>query len=388
MAEPGITQTEVLKLNKPDKGYFDWDVPLNENWDKLDQLGAGQLPLLTPLEINYKLSGDAMLGWGLQGSYVDADIYTSLWDMVWAARQRAGEPNQPVELGGATYYISRDSVTGLYFTTADSYERSLSGYGSSLGMICEYDTSTETKTLRLKCDEWIRKAITNYDVTENGAHLPDWSVPETLPMHKHVSGVASVNTTSSFGVATTAVAGNINQQAGMSVTNHPYTSAYTDNSVYQDGARVQQRAHTVYRYYKIGNTIQNQGMIDVGALTEAVSELETEVSRINTDMSNISANAAGFPDYTKGTTFSSGFTAPNNGWLCVTLGGSSSTSSGDDDSAGILYIDGQVVLKASYGWSYTSGYIRGMVPIKKGQVATLTTTQSGYYNTLIFYPSI
>lgn len=284
MAEPGITQTEVLKLNKPDKGYFDWDVPLNENWDKLDQLGAGQLPLLTPLEINYKLSGDAMLGWGLQGSYVDADIYTSLWDMVWAARQRAGEPNQPVELGGATYYISRDSVTGLYFTTADSYERSLSGYGSSLGMICEYDTSTETKTLRLKCDEWIRKAITNYDVTENGAHLPDWSVPETLPMHKHVSGVASVNTTSSFGVATTAVAGNINQQAGMSVTNHPYTSAYTDNSVYQDGARVQQRAHTVYRYYKIGNTIQNQGMIDVGALTEAVSELETEVSRINTDM--------------------------------------------------------------------------------------------------------
>ena len=297
MAEPGITQPEVLKLNKPDKGYFDWDVPLNENWDKLDQLGAGQLPLLTPLEINYKLSGDAMLGWGLQGSYVDADIYTSLWDMVWAARQRAGEPNQPVELGGATYYISRDSVTGLYFTTADSYERSLSGYGSSLGMICEYDASSETKTLRLKCDEWIRKAITDYDVTEAGTHLPDQSIPESLPTHKHVSGVASVNAVSSFGVATTAITGNLNQQYGDSVTNHPYTSGYTDNSVYQDGARVQQRAHTVYRYYKIGNTIQNQGMIDVGALTEAVSELETEVSRINTDIDNKLTKTAGYPNY-------------------------------------------------------------------------------------------
>ena len=105
-------------------------------------------------------------------------------------------------------------------------------------------------------------------------------------------------------------------------------------------------------------------------------------------MSNISANAAGFPDYTKGSTFSSGFTAPSNGWLCVTLGGSSSTSSGDDDSAGILYIDGQVVFKVSYGWSYTSGYVRGMVPIKKGQVATLAINQSGYYHTTIFYPSI
>lgn len=36
MAEPAITKTAILELNKPDKGYFDWDVPLNANWDKLD----------------------------------------------------------------------------------------------------------------------------------------------------------------------------------------------------------------------------------------------------------------------------------------------------------------------------------------------------------------
>ena len=43
------TTTPLLGLNKPGKGDFDWDVPLNENWDKLDSLGAGRLPFMAPL---------------------------------------------------------------------------------------------------------------------------------------------------------------------------------------------------------------------------------------------------------------------------------------------------------------------------------------------------
>lgn len=303
MAEPGITQTEVLKLNKPDKGYFDWDVPLNENWDKLDKLGAGQLPLMTPLDLTYKLSGAALLGWGLSGDYVDADIYTSLWDLCWAARQRAGEPVQSITVYGATYYVSRDSVTGMYFTTADSYTRAVTGCGSSLGMICEMDESTGTKTLRLPIDAWTRKPIVDYDA-EGGYNLPGYFVPESLP---NIKGSAYNNdgnaitsyypnkTGSFYGIKNLGAIGWYSKPDSNNSDSVNFSlgfDASRSSSTYQDGAWVQPRAHASYRYYKIGNTIQNQGMIDVGALTSAVSDLETEVSRINTDMNPNILNAS------------------------------------------------------------------------------------------------
>ena len=311
MAEPGITQTDVLKLNKPDKGYFDWDVPLNENWDKLDQLGAGQLPLMTPLDLTYKLSGAALLGWGLSGDFVDADIYTSLWDLCWAARQRAGDPVQSIEVYGATYYVSRDSVTGMYFTTEDSYNRAVTGCGSSLGMICEYNESSGTKTLRLPIDAWTRRPIVDYDA-EGGSNLPGGVVPESLPNIKGTFYGRQIALTGGLGAF---FDGN-NPYGGMgsgSYNNAMNFDASRSSPAYKDGAWVQPRAHASYRYYKIGNTIQNQGMIDVGALTGAVSELETEVNHINTVMNSI--NFA--PDYSKAYNISGNFTASTNGILYI-----------------------------------------------------------------------
>ena len=379
MAEPGITQTDVLKLNKPDKGYFDWDVPLNENWDKLDQLGAGQLPLMTPLDLTYKLSGAALLGWGLSGDFVDANIYTSLWDLCWAARQRAGEPVQSITVYGATYYISRDSVTGMYFTTADSYTRAVAGCGSSLGMICEYDESTGTKTLRLPLDAWTRKPVIDYDAAD-GLGLPGWTVPETVPQHKHLSGVSSVNANSSFGVGTAPAQGNKNNQSGMDVNNHPWTSAYTNVGTYQDGAWVQPRAHASYRYYKIGNTIQNQGMIDVGELTSAVSELETEVSRINTVMDSTLPYINLVPDFSKKVSKGTSFTATSNGFVVVV------------QNPGSYWGDASIQIAGTEVWRFSGSSSNSsssaMLPMKKGD-SFLYQLHGGNYaiRSILFIPA-
>lgn len=46
-----------------------------------------------------------------------------------------------------------------------------------------------------------------------------------IPSHFHVSGFAGVNSNASFGVSTTAVAGNINSQSGTTTNNHAKTSS-------------------------------------------------------------------------------------------------------------------------------------------------------------------
>lgn len=368
MAEPGITQTDVLKLNKPDKGYFDWDVPLNENWDKLDQLGAGQLPLMTPLDLTYKLSGAALLGWGLSGDYVDADIYTSLWDLCWAARQRAGDPVQSITVYGATYYVSRDSVTGMYFTTADSYTRAVTGCGSSLGMICELDESTGTKTLRLPIDAWTRKPIIDYDA-EGGYDLPGYFVPESLPNIKgsayNDSGGAITSyypkkTGSFYGIQNLGAIGWYSKPDTNNSDSYGFSlgfDASRSSSAYQDGAWVQPRAHASYRYYKIGNTIQNQGMIDVGALTSAVSGLETEVSRINTVMGAFWRP----PSFARVVGFANGvtYTATEPGFFFCAIGARDNTTES-------IYINGTLWISSNIGASYYRGYDTVTIPADTG----------------------
>lgn len=299
MSEPGITQTDILKLNKPDKGYFDWDVPLNENWDKLDVLGAGQLPLLSLLEVRYKLSGADLIGWSLQGSELDGDVYTSVWDLVYAAKQRASTQKSK-QIRGVTYYYVQDEVTGMVFVDSENYNKGLSNLGDSLGYICTYIDGV--KYIKLPEDRSFNGAILS------GDGVPGEFEDESLPDHWHVQGwsypISSQQNTkygAADGKAVSTYYDTGNSYSSSEGAKTSPASLYFGDT-YKEGAVVKPRTHKTYRYYKVGNTVVNSGQIDMGNV------LSTLASKAGTDLLNVT-NAGkaqsiswGMPDYSRGYT--------------------------------------------------------------------------------------
>lgn len=79
-----MEKTSNLELNKPEKGFLDWDEPYNENWDKLDAA-------ITPLQgTNVKPGmivayGSATIpeGWlKCDGSAISRTDYKALYDII------------------------------------------------------------------------------------------------------------------------------------------------------------------------------------------------------------------------------------------------------------------------------------------------------------------
>ena len=298
MAEPGITQTDILKLNKPDKGYFNWDVPLNENWDKLDVLGAGQLPLLSLLEVRHKLSGADLIGWSLQGSELDGDVYTSVWDLVYAAKQRASTQKSK-QIREITYYYAQDEVTGMVFVDSENYNKGLSNLGDSLGYICTYVDGV--KYIKLPEDRSFNGAILS------GDGIPGEFEDESLPnIRGEFRGTNAWN-----GTAPEIQTGALYHKGNLSKVNGAQQSGYNtyslnfdasrSSSTYQNGAPVKPRTHKTYRYYKVGNTVVNSGQIDMGNVLGTLASLGT--SKAGTDLLNVTAVGKarsiswGMPDY-------------------------------------------------------------------------------------------
>lgn len=374
MAEPGITQTDILKLNKPDKGYFDWDVPLNENWDKLDVLGAGQLPLLSLLEVRHKLSGADLIGWSLQGSELDGDVYTSVWDLVYAAKHRASTQKSK-QIREITYYYAQDEVTGMVFVDSENYNKGLSNLGDSLGYICTYVDGV--KYIKLPEDRSFNGAILS------GDGIPGEFEDESLP---NISGeFRGTNAWNGAGpvIQTGALysKGNLSKVLGAQQAG---TNAYSLNldasrssSTYQDGAPVKPRTHKTYRYYKVGNTVVNSGQIDMGNVLGTLASLET--SKAGTDLLNVTAVGKarsiswGMPDYSAGVSVELPYTAPSNGFLKVHF----TFNSGNV----YLYVNNVQVQLAGGDAKAGMDY---MIPVSKGDNITQSTT-AAYYDG-VFYP--
>ena len=384
MAEPGITQTEVLKLNKPDKGYFDWDVPLNENWDKLDVLGAGQLPLLSLLEVRHKLTDAESLGWALQGSELDGDIYTSVWDLVYAASQRAGT-TQSGQIDGVTYTWRRDEVTGMIFVDSENYNKGLTNLGDSLGYICTYEN--ENKYIRLPADKSFNQAmVPGYDEAN-----------ETVPGGFKEAGLPDVQGYAYDWQGATTFNGAFKAGSGMQ-TNFAKRTEYTTyvpqfkasnyDAIYGKSSTVQPQAHKVFRYYKVGNTVVNSGQIDMANVLDSLSK------KANNDFSNVDSstltevNNGLVPNWSAGVSINinSTGTATSNGWLVMrTI--SAATTGSFNDSLGLI-IDGQPVYQYGGQHNNSTDANAGMFFIGKGQTYTTKSPAGGSYNyySCIFYP--
>lgn len=270
----GYEKTPTLGLNKPEKGDFDWDLPLNENWDILDRVGGAQLPLLATIDLDYKLSGDAAIGWALAGSTLSGNTYTSLWNAMKAAYDRGTAANE--EHYGKTYSVITDAVTGWRFVTQDVYNSAGSAFGESLGHVLD----TDAKTIRL------RTSWRSYDLPFNDTRIPGQVQDETLP---NVRGeLASIgNTRGNVNSSTEAIyitakfrgqygggGGRAEgEESDILFNANRSNHAYSGVSPYRDNAWVQPQSKNLLRYYKVGNTITNVENIDVGTILDSISDM-------------------------------------------------------------------------------------------------------------------
>lgn len=274
MAE--IEKTPTLGLNKPPKGYFDWDVPLNENWDKLDFLGAGQLPLLTPMMFDHRLEGDEALGWAMQGSTLDGSEYTSVWEKLKKAKDRAVQQTWTIK--SVTYTVFKDKTSGWVFLDQANYNKAFTNLKDSLGFVLT-DVDGKKTIILPKREVYSKPSMSDANIYGS----------ESLP---NIKGTFNIDTETYSGRASGAFYES--STANVLGVNAPWNkrglgfNASRASSTYQDGAKVNPDYHTVFIYYKVGNTIVDKEEIDLGNLTSQVDNLAT--NKANKDLSNVSSN--------------------------------------------------------------------------------------------------
>lgn len=259
----GYEKTPTLGLNKPEKGDFDWDLPLNENWDILDRVGGAQLPLLTTIDLDYKLSGDAAIGWALAGSTLSGNTYTSLWSAMKAAYDRSIAANE--EHYTKTYLVRTDTVTGWRFVTADAYDRALSALGDSLGHVL--DTNAKTITLRAS---WFTYDLPTQDTRYIG-NICDETLPN-VPQDVNGQQIGASKTKGMFEFTQTGAAWNP-ARGIFTLNGSTFNTSGIGKSPYADNARVRPQSKNLLRYYKVGNTITNVENIDVGTILDSISDM-------------------------------------------------------------------------------------------------------------------
>lgn len=376
MAEPGITQTDILKLNKPDKGYFDWDVPLNENWDKLDFLGAGQLPLLYRLESERILEGADATGWALQGSVLDGDTYPTLWTLLKTAKDRAA--SKTLEIKEIIYTVAQDEVTGMVFVDQANYDKGWANLKDSLGFIVSFVDEVKSITLP-------KRAV--YDRVDveglNGFGA------ESLPnITGATSLTTSVNDMFDYGAfykdSVNKKAGIYGDAAGTNSVNA--FDASRSSSTYQDGASVQPDHHVVYAYYKVGNTIVADESIDLGNVLTQLAAMQTQLAgKADKDLSNTEPSQEFLDSVASGasadvsaaiTINATSYTAPAPGIIVK------QNTHADHANNWFKVNDVQI-----YNFSLTGSYANGIMtpfpfPVNKGDVCTSNT------NFLNFYPFV
>lgn len=376
MAEPGITQTDILKLNKPDKGYFDWDVPLNENWDKLDFLGAGQLPLLYRLESERILEGADATGWALQGSVLDGDTYPTLWTLLKTAKDRAA--SKTLEIKEITYTVVQDEVTGMVFVDQANYDKGWANLKDSLGFIVSFVDEVKSITLP-------KRAV--YDRADveglNGFGA------ESLPnITGSFGNVVDYESTAKFSGAFERFTDR-SHSVGSGGQVRAYNSSFDasrSSSTYQDGASVQPDHHVVYAYYKVGNTIVADESIDLGNVLTQLAAMQTQLAgKADKDLSNTepsqefldSVASGALADISAAITINAtSYTAPAPGIIVK------QNTHADHATNWFKVNDVQI-----YNFSMTGSYDNGIMtpfpfPVNKGDVCTSNT------NFLNFYPFV
>lgn len=379
----GYEKTPTLRLNKPEKGDFDWDLPLNENWDILDRVGGAQLPLLATIDLDYKLSGDAAIGWALAGSTLSGNTYTSLWSAMKAAYDRGTDANETHY--DKTYSVRIDAVTGWRFVTNDVYISVANAIGDSLGHVLD----TNAKTIRL------RTSWRSYDLPTNDTKGMGQVLDETLPNVKgefYVSNVTQDFNGQQAGDSKTKGMFKFTQSGGttgaawnpaggiFTLNGSTFNTSSMGKSPYRDNALVRPQSKNLLRYYKVGNTITNVENINVGNVLKELQALS--VNSANLSLSNVNATGKANtvdwnkPNYKAGVTMTSPYTTPKEGFII----GIHNLS---DNGFRSLTINSVEMYNTKSAGSYLAGQSAGFCyPVAKGDIVSWTN----FYK-MTFYPN-
>ena len=108
----------------------------------------------------------------------------------------------------------------------------------------------ETCPLAALFGTWVKVSSGRVIQGADDNHLAGTTIEAGLPdvSHNHIDGFAGINATAAYGVSTTAVIGNINQQNGTSTNYHAYTSTVSlsdSNPIYGKSTTVQPPAFCV-----------------------------------------------------------------------------------------------------------------------------------------------
>lgn len=377
----GYEKTPTLGLNKPEKGDFDWDLPLNENWDILDRVGGAQLPLLATIDLDYKLSGDAAIGWALQGSTLSGNTYTSLWNAMKVAYDRSTAANETHY--NKTYSVRTDAVTGWRFVTVDVYDSASSALGDSLGHVLD----TNAKTIRLR-GSWFSYDLPTQDTRYIG-NIWDETLPNIKGALASIGNTrGNVNTSSEAFYITAKFKGQYGggegraegEESNILFNANRSNYALSGVSPYRDNARVSPQSKNLLRYYKVGNTITNVENIDVGNVLKELQALS--VNSANVSLSNIDvtgkANTVDWnkPNYKAGVAMTSPYTTPKAGFII-------GVHNLSDNEFRSLTINSVEIYNTESGAHYLNGQTAGFCyPVAKGDIVSWTN-----FNKMTFYPN-
>lgn len=261
-----MEKTPIMGLNKPDKGTFNWDVPVNENWDKLDKLGSGRLPFMTPLPMEYKLTGDDAIGWALQGSELDGDTYKTAWEKLTEAQARSS--TKTLEYYDITYTVRVDEVTGWIFVDKANYDKAKENLKHSLGFVVDYVEGAKRIILPYKECYW-----------KFGSVAGEF-IPQSLPNIKGQAGFLGSRLDYTSGAFYSSGNWNARPDWDSGTTGYLAIDASRSSKVYQDDADVNPMASTVFLYYRVADTSSSGAEMNLGNLLTEMNALKARIEAL------------------------------------------------------------------------------------------------------------
>ncbi len=359
---------------------------------KYNNTGDG-MPLFTILDFDHILDGEDAVGWAVQGSlitetYPDAvsEIQTDYANaqetthrgitckksadgkFIADISQKTAIDELYDSSGFSDFYIL-DSVNEQFYLPKENLER------SSRYIIETY--SNGSSWYNLYSDGWL----------EQGGYVASTSNTQTIALYKDYKNTdynilvtpAAPNTPSHYGVGVSTLNKNVSSFQIWNSGYNYYPYIYWESSGMSNLQNVEANENNMpaYRYYRVGNTLNNETDIDVA---NVLNDLQLKA---NTDLGNVTENAKllavswSLPDYTAGISVATGNFVP------VTDGVLNYYSTSQYDQSYIEVKLGETILLKSVAGGYGMGLVTGQMLLNKGETYTVAIVGNIVGN---FYP--
>ena len=326
------------------------------------------------------LSYEETKGWALQGTYVYKEAllgtrygYPDFYNKCIEEKESATAVE--VNLSGTTVTMYKASNGHQYYDISD--KTIVDNYFNVSGYAWFYGVDTENECIFLPRNNWFEQlTVVENDVNKTViAGLPNITGQLTETLFGSSAPVESGALYQGSVFGTCGTGGSANKARSIAF------NASRSNSIYGKSSTVQPKAVKKLLYICVGNTINYECMTEVvNSGVELIEQLNQGLeSRVNLDASNLSSLAkslisglsmpsAKTTNLTLGATGSS-YTAPANGWfVCACTG-----------TAGSTYFEMvQSVNNISATASFTGGWGRATIPVKKGDVVAVYYGGNGF----------